>query len=94
MKKALAIAAKTHIVQNKKAALIFSTLVSTYQGIAISSASKKANQTQAQAVLVISGTPTKMFSRHFTTMEQRCHHSEDEWRKGAKKLSGLSDSHN
>jgi len=52
MAKALIIAAATHTVQKRKAPLIFSTWVRTNQGIAISSASRKPNQTHAHPVLV------------------------------------------
>jgi hypothetical protein len=52
MIKALMIAATTQIVQKRKAPLTFSTWVRTNQGIAISSASRKPNQVQAQTDLV------------------------------------------
>jgi hypothetical protein len=56
MTKALMIATTAQITQKRKAPLIFGTLVRTYQGMAISSARRKANQAQAQADLVILST--------------------------------------
>jgi hypothetical protein len=53
MIKALIIAAAAQIVQKRKAPLSLSTRVRTNQGIAISSASRKPNQVQPQADLVI-----------------------------------------
>jgi hypothetical protein len=68
MIKALMIAAAAHTVQNKKAPLIpngsprhLSIRGRTNQGIAISSASRKANHVQAQADLVTLNTPPNRY---------------------------------
>jgi len=73
--KAVMIAAATQTVQNKKAPLIFSTWVRTNQGIAISSASRKANQVQAQTNLLI--TPDSLTSSKYVVDDQSDDHPGD-----------------